>query len=66
MYNSIPGVTLREYLQYLDLYYGSTLQYLDTPQIEQGLGVRVSDQQVTEEWAAGTEDGLVYWYLLVV
>ena len=44
----------------------STVHYLDTSQIEQGVGVGMGDEQVSEEWTACTQDGLVDRYLLVV
>ena len=40
--------------------------YLDTPEVKKRLGVGVADQQVSEELAAGTQDGLVNIYLLAI
>ena len=44
----------------------STIHYLDTSQVEYWVGMRMGDKQVSEEWTACTQDGLVDRYLLVV
>ena len=51
---------------YFQVQFNRKSHYLETSQVEQGVGVGMGDKQVSEEWAACTQDGLVDMYLLVV